>query len=179
MSQTLKVVLSPDPVLRTDTEEVVEFDDALVKLAEDMTRTMYASNGVGIAAPQVGVLKRLIIVETNYGEDEEIAPLALVNPVIIDHSEDTMIGYEGCLSIPGVSFEIERYKDVVVSYQDLRGDYHEISASGDILSRCLQHEIDHTHGLTMFERLPASQRISALSQYNEALNRGAKPGDVE
>lgn len=174
----LKIVQSPDPLLNQVSEECDPKDRGLKKLAKQMERVMYATDGVGIAAPQVGVLKRLIVVETT-PDDENGArnPLALLNPEVLETWGEVETNDEGCLSCPGIYVPIERQPWVRVRYQDFDGEEWEIESDG-LLGRCLQHEIDHLNGITLFERATPRVRIKALKAYEEALRLGAKPGDV-
>lgn len=174
------IVLSPNPLLNEVAQPIEDFGKSTHELAKEMTKTMYASNGVGLAANQIGVLQRMVVIDTTYTSNKDKNPMVLINPEVIEHSDETYFGPEGCLSIPGVSFDIERYAKVKVRAQNLKGEFFEIEADKEeLLCKCLQHEIDHINGITMFERMPAMQRIKAVKAYQEALSRGAVPGDVE
>ena len=129
----------PASILRKTAKKVVAFDQGLVITATDMLKTMYLSNGVGLAAPQVGISKRLIVVDCNQ------KPIILVNPEIVE-SEGEMYGIEGCLSFPDVFIEVLRASSIKIKYQNLQGKRLELEAHGDLLSRCIQHEIDHLDG---------------------------------
>lgn len=155
-----------DPTLRKVTSKVIKFDKSLRKLVEDMFETMYAHEGIGLAAPQIGVSKSVIVLDVDYASkryvDEKTQkevnsynPLVLVNPVVIQ-KEGEIISKEGCLSFPNVYFDVIRNKKVIVRYQDLLGKERRIAADGDLLSRCLQHEIDHLNG-KLFVDKPASE----------------------
>jgi peptide deformylase len=170
----MKIVISPDPLLREHCEEVDLEDHSIRRLAKQMAKEMYKNDGCGIAAPQVGIMKRMIVLDCNVDQTRKDYTV-LVNPVIKEHSEDTYVGDEGCLSIPGISVPIERYKSVTVGYKDLEGNDCEISGDEDLLCRCLQHEIDHLDGVTMFERLDPLLRIKALKAYDAAIAAGAGP----
>lgn len=174
----LKIVQSPDPLLNQVCEPCDLKDRSLKKLAKQMERTMYATDGIGIAAPQVGVLKRLIVVETT-PEDENGArnPLVLVNPEIVETWGEPEVNDEGCLSCPGIYVPIERKPWARVRYKDFKGEQWEIESDG-LLGRCLQHEIDHLNGITLFESASPRERIKALTAYEEARRLGAKPGEV-
>ena len=160
-----------DERLRKKSRPVTDFNERLWTLLDDMYETM-KDGGVGIAAPQVGVLRRAVVIDVGEGKHE------LVNPVIVEQSGD-QCGGEGCLSIPGISCEIERPDHVVVEAYDLNANLIRYEASGDLFCVCLQHEIDHLHGNTMFERLKPMQRIKAVKEYQDALARGARPGETE
>ena len=174
----LKIVQSPDPLLNQVCEPCEIGDRSLKKLAKQMERAMYAADGVGIAAPQVGVLKRLIVVETT-PDDEDGArnPLVLLNPEIDETWGDPEVNEEGCLSCPGIYVPIERRPWARVSFQDFDGEEWVIESDG-LLGRCLQHEIDHLNGITLFESASPHERIKALAAYEEARRLGAKPGEV-
>lgn len=144
-----------DPVLETKAEPVAEFDGELHRLAEDMFETMYANKGVGLAAPQVGVSKRLAVIDWSAGEDER-AKLVLVNPEILVR-EGTQIGEEGCLSIPGFREDVKRAWRVRVRAQDLEGNFFETEGE-ELLARALQHEIDHLDGILFLQHLSLLKR---------------------
>ena len=127
----------------------------------------------------MGELIQLAIVDTDYSDESDYDPYVLINPVIVEQSDNLVPHNEGCLSIPGINCEIKRPDHVVVQAYNLDGDLMRYEASGDLMCVCLQHEIDHLHGMTMFERLSPKQRVHALRAYQEALDRGAKPGDTE
>ena len=171
----LKIITSPDPLLNQVCEPCDLEDKSLKKLAKQMERAMYATDGVGIAAPQVGVLKRLIVIDVS--PDDVRDPLVLVNPEILELDGELVTEEEGCLSCPGVSVPIERREWARVRYFDLKGEEWEIEGDG-LLGRCLQHEIDHLNGITLFESAKPRERIKALKQYEEAKRLGAKPGEV-
>jgi peptide deformylase len=140
-----------DEVLRTKASVVSKFDKKLEKLTRDMLHTMYAASGVGLAAPQIGVSKRVLTIDTEYANENEDGsvnekdPLILINPEIVYH-EGELESFEGCLSFPNVYFNVRRYSKVVCRYYDLKGKEQRIEANGDLLSRCIQHEIDHLDG---------------------------------
>ena len=126
----------------------------------------------------MGELIQLVIIDTEYDSRATYDPIVLVNPVIVEQS-DTLVPFsEGCLSIPGISCEIERPDRVVVEAYDLDANLMRYEAEGDLFCVCLQHEIDHLHGITMFERLAPAQRMCAMHDYQEARSRGAQPGDT-
>jgi len=150
-----KIVTLPDPVLRRKARPVTKFDQDLQSLIDDMIETMREAPGVGLAAPQVGVSERVIVVE--YAEEEEAAEgeepreadpklYVMVNPEIVKSSADTEIGVEGCLSIPGLVGEVERKYVVRIKGQNRRGQPMKLKAEG-WLARIFQHEIDHINGV--------------------------------
>ncbi|MBQ3386232.1 MAG: peptide deformylase [Eggerthellaceae bacterium] len=173
----MKIVISPDPVLNQVAEPCTPGDKKLVRLAKEMAKAMYAAGGVGLAAPQLGVSKRIIVVDCEtdtYGKD----PIVLVNPVIEEAWGDPVTAGEGCLSCPGVNIPITRHPWVRVSYFDLDGEEWEIESDG-LLGRCLQHEIDHLNGVTLFESVAPELKLKALAAYDKALAAGSRPGDVD
>lgn len=144
-----------DPVLETKADPVTEFDGELRQLAADMFETMYANKGVGLAAPQVGVSRRLAVIDPGAGEDEA-ARIVLVNPEILV-KEGTQIGEEGCLSIPGFREDVKRAWRVRVRAQDLEGKFFEIEGE-ELLARAIQHEIDHLDGILFLQHLSLLKR---------------------
>lgn len=176
--EKLDVVLSPDPRLRQECDKVEQITPELVELVEEMKRVMFETNGCGLAAPQVGATIQLAIIDTNYTSKKNYDPIVLINPVITETSDHKVPYSEGCLSIPGISCEIKRPDRVVVEAYNLDGDLVRYEAEGDLFCVCLQHEIDHLHGKTMFERMNPMQRISMMRKYQEALDNGALPGQT-
>lgn len=172
----MDIVLSPDPMLRQVCEPCEVGDNSLKKLAKQMAKAMYKNNGCGLAAPQVGVLKRIIVVDCDT-ESEEQDPLVLINPILVDVSGEEVVEEEGCLSCPGISVPVKRKPFASVRYFDLDGEEWIIEGDG-LLGRCLQHEIDHLDGKTLFESCEPSARIEALRAYDEARAAGAKPGET-
>jgi len=144
-----------DPVLETKAEPVTEFNEELKQLAADMFETMYANKGIGLAAPQVGVSKRLTVLDHSAGEDES-AKLVLVNPEILV-KEGVQIGEEGCLSIPGFREDVKRAYRVRVRAQDLEGNFFETEGE-ELLARAIQHEIDHLDGILFLQHLSLLKR---------------------
>ena len=172
------IVLSPDPRLRQECNPIEEIDATVEQLAEKMKQMMFDNGGCGIAAPQIGELVQMVVIDTDYTGKDDYDPFVLINPVIVEQSDTTFTFSEGCLSIPGISEDIQRADRVVVEAYDLDANLMRYEASGDLLCVCLQHEIDHLHGKTMFERMKPMQRIKALKDYQDALDRGAKPGET-
>ena len=146
---------------------------------EKMKKMMFENGGCGLAAPQIGELIQLVTIDCDYSDKNDYDPYVLINPVIVEQSDHLVPFSEGCLSIPGISCEIERPDHVVVEAYDLDANLIRYEASGDLFCVCLQHEIDHLHGNTMFERLKPMQRLKAVKEYQDALARGARPGETE
>ena len=149
-----EIVTVPNDVLRRKTRKITAFDKELQKTIDDMVETMREAPGVGLAAPQVGLLDRLVVVEYEEDDEKEDSPKKLyvvVNPEIISSSEETEMGIEGCLSIPGLVGEVERSLEVVVRGQNRRGQPVKIKANG-WLARIFQHEIDHLDGILYTDR---------------------------
>jgi len=151
-----------DPVLKTRAAPVETFDESLVRLAEGMLATMREHDGVGLAANQVGQLKRVLVASV---EDEDYV---IVNPVLTNPSTATEPGAEGCLSIPGLQVDVERPTAVVVSGQDASGKPLHIEAS-DMLARVLQHEVDHLDGVLILDRTDRASRKAAMREWREHL----------
>lgn len=146
-----------DPVLRKKAEPVSEITEAELQLAEEMLITMYATgNGIGLAAPQVGVLKRFLIVDVGEFDDEEYEPVMLFNPEILDE-EGEIVAEEGCLSIPNVTADVKRPEKVVVEGINVARERVRIEAEG-LLARALQHEIDHLNGVLFIDKLSGLKR---------------------
>ena len=142
----LKIRELGDPVLRTKTKQVEEVNDKTRKLLDDMAETMYDANGVGLAAPQIGISKKIIVIDVGSGLIE------IINPEIIEESDQRYIDQEGCLSIPEQTGKVKRSKEVTV--KGLNRDGKEIEVKGKaLLARALQHEIDHLQGKLFIDRL--------------------------
>ncbi|HOK43937.1 MAG TPA: peptide deformylase [Thermoclostridium caenicola] len=140
------IVKEGDDVLRKRSKEVKEINDKIRELFEDMKETLYAcGNGIGLAAPQVGILKRMIVIDLGDG------PMEIINPVIVEQ-EGEQIEIEGCLSIPGVYGEVKRPARVVVEYTNLNGEKVRVEGT-ELLARCLSHEIDHLDGILFTDKV--------------------------
>ena len=144
----------PDPFLRLQSEEVGEVDDSMQDLIQDMFSAMEEERGIGLAAPQIGVSKRVVVVSI---EEKNFSRLALINPVIVHLSSDKDVMEEGCLSVPGVNADVERPVEAVVRGTTKNGRLVEISAQG-LLARVLQHEVDHLDGVLFIDRLSPKER---------------------
>jgi peptide deformylase len=151
-----------DPVLKTRAAPVETFDESLARLAEEMLATMREREGVGLAANQVGRLKRILVAAV---EDQEYV---IVNPTIEETARSTEKDREGCLSIPGIQVEVERPTAVTVSGQDASGAPLHLEASG-LLARVLQHEVDHLDGVLILDRTDRQSRKDAMREMRERL----------
>lgn len=161
----LKLYEYPDEVLRQKCERVTKVDDELRKFLDDMLETMYIDKGCGLAAPQVGVTKRIIVLDPN-PSDEDLSlrrPMYLINPEIIWRSEEKVLFNEGCLSLPDQRAEVERCERVRVHYIDYDGNEQEILAD-DLLAIILQHEIDHLDGVLYIDHLSRLKRTRLLKK---------------
>jgi peptide deformylase len=158
----LEVKTFGDPVLKTRAAKVKEFDEALLRLTEEMLVTMREREGVGLAANQVGRLRRVLV--AGIEEDEYV----LVNPVIEARSDETEVLAEGCLSIPGIQVDVERPVTVTVSGQNADGEEIRFEAKG-LLARVFQHEVDHLDGVLILDRTDRESRKAALREWRERL----------
>jgi len=160
----LPLTMFPDPVLRKRAEPVQEITPEILSLVEDMVETMYETVGVGLAAPQVGVLLRVVVVDTSMGTHPE-ALLVMINPEVIG-LEGKQVAQEGCLSAPGVADDLERAERVRVRYLDRQGKSCELEAEG-LLARAIQHEVDHLDGHLYWDRLSKVKRDQLKQQYRK------------
>jgi peptide deformylase len=151
-----KIYKYPDPVLRKKTVQITSFDEKLEKLAGDMAETMYDAPGVGLAAPQIGKSVKLIVVDITEDPDDKKEFMAMVNPEITVH-EGNQLDEEGCLSVPELTANVKRFKEITVSYQDIKGGSHELSVE-DRFAVVLQHEIDHLNGVLFLDHLSSLKR---------------------
>jgi peptide deformylase len=174
-----EVVTVPNKVLKRKARAVTDFGADLQTLIDDMVETMRAAPGVGLAGPQVNELRRVITVEFGDEEDEEVPPklFTVVNPEITRSSKETVLGIEGCLSIPELVGEVERSVSVTVKAQNRHGQPMKIKASG-WLARIFQHEIDHLNGVLFTDRTTTLYRIEDLIEEEEA-RVGAHDGGIE
>ena len=151
------IVLHPDVRLKKKSVEVERITDAVIELTEDMMATMYDAPGIGLAAPQIGVLERIFVMDCAKKENEEPDPIVMINPLITACSEEKSIYEEGCLSIPEHFAEITRPELVQVEWVDLKGKQHSEEFSG-LKSTCIQHEIDHLNGKLFIDYLGPMKR---------------------
>ena len=159
----LKVYQLGDKALRTPANRIVKVDDSIRKLAKDMLITMYSSKGIGLAAPQVGIQKRLLVIDLNF-EDPNSPPMVFINPEIISSSATLDTYEEGCLSIPGVYLNVLRPSSIKLSYRDEMGRPKKMNADG-LMARCIQHEIDHLNGVCFVDKVTDEEELK--KQLNE------------
>ncbi|MFQ5534559.1 MAG: peptide deformylase [Sphingomonadales bacterium] len=163
----LPIIIAPDARLKQISAPVENVDDNLRALISDMLETMYDAPGIGLAAVQVGVAKRVIVMDIAADDDKEPAPLYLVNPEILWAAEETALYEEGCLSVPDLYAEVERPAAVRISYLDYDGARQELEADG-VLATCIQHEMDHLDGILFIDHLSAVKRSMFLRKLQKA-----------
>ena len=160
------ILVLPEPLLRTVSDPVPEVDAAVRALVDDMFETMYEAPGIGLAAIQIGVPKRIVTIDLAR-KDEPAAPQVFINPEVVWSSEETSVYEEGCLSIPSLYEEIERPSLIRVRFLDVDGRLQELEADG-LLATCLQHEIDHLEGRLFIDRLSRLKRERAVKRWQKA-----------
>ncbi len=166
------ILILPDPRLRQVSETVTSFDGELRRVVDDMFETMYDAPGIGLAAIQVGVPKRIVTADLSRKEEGR-SPQVFINPEILESSEESSIYEEGCLSIPDIHEDVERPSRVRVRYVDVEGKPHEVEAEG-LLATCLQHEIDHLNGVLFIDRISKLKRDRILKKFLKAAKRAAE-----
>ena len=164
-----EILILPDKRLRKPSEAVRKLDVAVRKLVDEMFETMYDAPGIGLAAVQIGTMKRVVTLDLAK-KDEPRKPQVYINPEVVWSSDDKSTYEEGCLSIPEFYSEVERPAQVRVSYIDLEGKSHEITASG-LLATALQHEIDHTNGILFIDHLSKLKRDRVLKKFTKVAKR--------
>jgi peptide deformylase len=174
---TREIIKLPDRRLRLKSEPVKQIDTGIRKLVDDMFETMYKAPGIGLAAIQVGVAKRVITMDLSKKEND-YEPQVFINPEILWQSEERAKFEEGCLSIPDYYEEVERPAEVRVKYLDLAGKKREIDAKG-LLATCLQHEIDHINGVLFIDHLSKLKRDRVIKKFTKAAKTSATKNDVE
>ncbi len=162
----LDLVTFGDKRLYVKSEEIKNIDGSITQLVNDMFDAMYFYNGIGLSAVQVGVLKRLFIVDIPKIKNGKFVA---INPIIKDLAVNVRIYNEGCLSLPGINSDVGRPDTVVLEYTDLKGDKKRIDASG-LLATCIQHEFDHLEGVLFIDRLPPDEKISKIGEYRKAIS---------
>jgi peptide deformylase len=166
------ILVIPDSRLREVAAPVARVDERVRALMDDMLETMYEAPGIGLAAPQIGVLQRVIVLDVAKRKDEaaSAAPLCLANPEILWRSDEPSVYEEGCLSIPDYYEEVERPARVRVGYLDRDGKRQELEADG-ILATCLQHEIDHLNGVLFIDHISRLKRDRVMKKFSKAAKR--------
>jgi peptide deformylase len=167
-----EILKLPDKRLRLKSEPVKRVDAGLRALVEDMFETMYAAPGIGLASIQIGVPKRVVVMDLSK-KDEGHKPLVFINPEIIWASDEKSTHEEGCLSIPEYYEEVERPSEVKVKYQDLDGKTHEVTANG-LFATCIQHEIDHTNGVLFIDHISKLKRDRVVKKFTKAAKTAGK-----
>ncbi len=166
------IIIEPDPILRKKSDSLEKVDDELRSLMDDMLETMYSAPGIGLAAVQIGILKRIIVIDVSK-EDQKKEPLFLVNPKITFKSQKISTYEEGCLSLPGYFAEIKRPAECHVEYIGYDGKNKNLKADG-ILSTCIQHEIDHLNGILFIDYLSKLKKdmiIKKLIKQKKEINK--------
>ncbi len=162
----LKILTIPDPRLKHKSSNVQVFDKKVKKTVKDMYETLYASgNGIGLAAPQVDIRKRIVVIDLN--QDGKSSPITFINPKIIKYSDEKFINQEGCLSVPEYYADVERAKEVEVEWFDEMAVKYKKKLSG-LLSICIQHEIDHLDGILFIDHLSALKRKMAIQKIKKS-----------
>ena len=170
----LPIIKAPDPRLKRKCAPVERVDDGIRRLMDDMLETMYVAPGVGLAAPQVGVTKRVIVVDVSDPEGER-APLLMANPEIVEASEEVVLREEGCLSFPEHYAEVARPDRVRVRFLDHENEIREVEADG-LLSVCVQHEMDHLDGVLFVDRISMVKRGIILRKMTKLKKAEAMAG---
>ena len=159
----LDILQPPHPTLKRAAEPVEVVDDDLLTLMDEMLETMYAAPGIGLAAPQVGISRRVVVIDLSEEKDQ---PLRLINPAVTWRSDAFIVAEEGCLSLPGQFADVKRPSAVAVSFLDANEKEQVIEAEG-LLARCLQHEIDHLDGILFTDHLSALKRNIILRRLSK------------
>lgn len=170
--KTLPIVTAPDPVLTTRAKEIEAVDQEVQTIMDQMLQTMYENDGVGLAANQVGILKRIIVVDfqDEKSKDFDLFPLKMANPKILSFSEHTAKKNEGCLSLPEQRIEVERPEQIVVEYLDYNNQKQVLDVD-DWTARAIQHEIDHLDGKLLINYLSHLKRTMALKKLSKLKNK--------
>ena len=163
------IVKFPDPILQRPTEPVTAFDDDLRRLVDDMFESMYVAHGIGLAAPQIGIPKRLTVIDLSFQKNPE-EKIALINPEVV-FKEGKIYEEEGCLSLPDIREKVARAANVKIRAQDFEGNWFEREAD-DLLARAFQHEIDHLDGVLFIFRISALKRDFVLRKIRKLQSAG-------
>ncbi len=165
----MKIIELPNPLLREKSKEVKGVDADIKKLLADMLETMYLANGAGLAAPQVGILKRMVVIDAAR-KGESPMPYKMVNPVIVEHSDEMQECQEGCLSIPNQYAPVDRFLSVKVEYLDEDGNAQKLEAQ-DFLAVAIQHELDHLDGIVFIDHLSKLRQKMMLKKQEKRQKR--------
>ncbi|MBU1313196.1 MAG: peptide deformylase [Alphaproteobacteria bacterium] len=160
------LIILPDPILRQPSRPFEQVDTEVLRLADDMLETMYDAPGIGLAAVQIGVPRRLLVIDISR-DDEENKPQVFINPEIVATSDDRSVYEEGCLSIPDYYAEVERPATVTVQYIGRDGKQQTVDADG-LLATCLQHEIDHLNGILFIDHISRLKREMVIKKFTKA-----------
>ncbi|MBN8828126.1 MAG: peptide deformylase [Sphingobacteriia bacterium] len=158
----LPLIVAPDPRLKQPSEHVSEVNEEIRQLVNDMIETMYQKDGIGLAAVQIGVHKKVVVIDVEWGTKDK-NPIVMINPEIIEFSEEKTALNEGCMSFPNQYPSVIRPSTVTVKYKDLEWQEHIIQAEG-LFAKCIQHEIDHTNGITFVDHIPQLKRKIILDK---------------
>ncbi|KQM30396.1 peptide deformylase [Rhizobium sp. Leaf68] len=159
------LIILPDPLLRQQSKPVEMVDSEIQRLADDMLETMYDAPGIGLAAIQIGVARRMLVIDLSR-DDEENKPQVFINPEILKVSDDVSTYEEGCLSIPDYYAEVERPASLTVGYVDRDGKQQTVEADG-LLATCLQHEIDHLNGVLFIDHISRLKRDMVIKKFTK------------
>lgn len=165
------ILILPDPRLRAVADPIEKIDDGIRRLAKDMLETMYDAPGIGLAAPQIGEMKRIVVMDLAK-EEEPADPLVMINPEILAISDETVTTEEGCLSIPELYYDVERPAEVTVRYTDLEGQTVEREAK-ERFAICVQHELDHLDGVLYIDYLSRLKRDRVLKKFQKLAKRAS------
>ncbi len=160
------ILTAPDPRLQAVSTDVEKVDGEIRKLVDDMTESMYAADGIGLAAVQIGVAKRVIVIDLDQKEGAK-NPIAYINPKIVWASDEVAVFEEGCLSVPEIWDDVERPAKIKCEYLDRDGNKHTLEADG-LLATCLQHEMDHLNGVLFIDHLSRLKRSMAIKKLTKA-----------
>ena len=169
---SLEIYKLGDDVLRQNAQRISKVDNPIRNLAKEMLQSMYAAKGIGLAAPQIGINKELLVIDVNF-EDSAAEPLILINPEISDYGSTLNSYEEGCLSIPGVYLNVVRPSTIKLKFRDEMGRPRKMKADG-LLARCIQHEMDHLNGVLFVDRVSAKEDLT-----KELLKEGFHEKDVQ
>ncbi len=169
MADTYDIVYYGDKRLTAKNEKVKEIDNNIRKIAQKMIRTMKEKEGIGLAGPQVGINKKIVVIDLSFGQKENSRFMVLINPEIVEYGEEKDVMEEGCLSFPELFIEVERSKEVKIKAKTLEGEAIEFEADS-FLARVLQHEIDHVNGVVFIDRISPAKKLEISNKLNKIKN---------